>query len=363
MFAKQTSWSASLVVALVGSSVIAHADPEAAPEEPATTEVRQPTGTFEIGAGFSSDEGFVAHARVAQSDLFGTGHSLSLDSFITKRRQHFEMDYTTADLGDGIRLGAQLYNDRRQLPGFVRQGSGGGVTLSRQLTPHLRVFGGYRLEHVSAEETPFDSSLIVARGLPPTSGLQGGLISAVRAGIEYNSTDRPDYPTSGTMARVVYEVADRRLGSELSFDRVNASVAHHRPVGPFTLHLGASFSQISGASVPRTERLFLDGASDIRGFAPGSLGPVDMFGNPLGGTTKLVAHAELEVPLSRKLGLSAVGFIDAGGIMDATNTSLGRSVGVGLLWRSPIGPLRFDWAVPLDGAGPPRFLFSLGGPW
>jgi outer membrane protein insertion porin family len=366
MFAKQTSLSASLVVLLVGSSVIAHADPDA-PVEPATAEAHPPiaaatvppTGSFEIGAGFSSDEGFLARARVAQSNLFGTGHSLSLDGSLSKRRQHFELDYTTADLGDGVQLGAQLYNDRRQLPGFVRQASGGGVTLSRQLTPHLRVFGGYRLEHVAAD----DGTLVLARGLPASSELQGGLISSVRVGIEYNSVDHADAPTSGTLARVTYEVADKRLGSDFSFDRIHAFVAHHRPVGPFTLHLDASLTQLGGMSVPRTERLFLDGSSDIRGFLPGALGPVDAFGRPLGGTTKLVAHAELEAPISRKLGLSVVGFLDAGGIADASGTSLGRSVGVGLLWRSPIGPLRFDWAVPLDGAGPPRFLFSLGGSW
>jgi outer membrane protein insertion porin family len=362
MFAKQTSVSASLVVVLLGSSVVAHADPEA-PVEPATVEARPPTGTFGIGAGFSSDEGFVAHAGVAQPSLFGTGHSLSLDTTISKRRQLFVMDYSTPDLGDGVKLDAQLFNERRQLPGFLRQGAGGSVTLSRQVNPHLRVFAGYRFEQVSAEETPFDTSLVIARGLPPAQDLQGGVISSLRTGVEYDSLDHPEAPTSGTRAGVSYDMADRRLGSDFSFDRVHAWVGHHRPVGPFTLHLDASFTQVSGASVPRTERLFLDGSSDIRGFAPGSLGPVDAYGRPLGGTTKLTAHAELEAPLSRKLGLSAVGFFDAGGIADATGTSLGRSVGVGILWRSPIGPLRFDWAVPLDGAGPPRFLFSIGSGW
>jgi outer membrane protein insertion porin family len=362
MFAKQTSKSASLVVVLLGSSVVARADPEA-PVEPPTAEARQPTGTFEIGAGFSSDEGFVAHARVAQARLFGTGHSLSLDTTITKRRQLFVMDYSTPDLGDGVRLDAQLFNDRRQLPGFLRQGAGGSVTLSRQLTPHLRVFAGYRFEQVSAEETAFDTSLVIARGLNPPPALGGGLISSVRAGVEYSSLDRADAPSSGTTAGAINEIAERRLGSDVSFDRLHAWVGHHRPVGPLTLHLDASFTQVRGASVPRTERLFLDGSSDIRGFAPGSLGPVDAYGRPLGGTTKLTAHAELEAPLSRKLGLSAVGFFDAGGIADAAGASLGRSGGGGRVWRSPIGPLRFDWAVPLDGAGPPRFLFSFGGPW
>src|SRR5438045_1389238 len=101
MFAKQTLSSASLVVVLLGCSVIARADPEA-PEEPAAVEARPPTGTFQIGAGFSSEEGFIARARVAQPSLFGTGHSLSLDASLSKRQQRFSIDYSTPDLGDGL---------------------------------------------------------------------------------------------------------------------------------------------------------------------------------------------------------------------------------------------------------------------
>lgn len=363
MFAKQTPSSASLVVVLLGSSVIARADPEA-PVEPAAVEARPPTGTFQLGAGFSSQDGFIAQARIAQPRLFQTGHSLSLDASISKRRQLFAMDYSTPDLGDGVRLSSQLFSDRRQLPGFIRQGTGGGVTLSRQVSPHLRAFVGFKYELVSAEDTPFDRSQIIARGGPPPApDLTGGLISSLRMGLEYNSLDRPVLPTSGTAAGVTYELADRRIGSDFTFDRLHAWAGHHRPIGPLTLHLSGAFTTIRGVSVPRTERLFLDGASDIRGFAPGSLGPVDVWGDPIGGTTKLTMRAELEAPLVRKLGLSAVGFFDAGGILGATTASLGRSVGFGLIWRSPIGPLRFDWAVPLDGAGPPQFLFSLGGDW
>jgi len=361
MFAKQTIRSASLVVVFLGCSVIAHADPDA-PDEPAAGEVRPTTGTFQIGVGFSSYDGFVGMARVAQPSLFGTGHSLSLDASVSQRRHHFSLDYMTPELGDGIQLSASLFSESRQLPGFVREGNGAGVSLSKRLSPHLRAFGGYRIEHVSSETTPFDGSIIVARGSSPEDH-RSGLISSLHAGLEYNSLDRPDVPTRGTAIGAMYEIADRRLGSDFTFDRVRAWASHHRQIGPLTLHVGGRLESIQGIDVPRTERLFLDGATDIRGFAPGALGSIDAFGNPVGGTTKFTMRAELEAPLVRRIGLSAVGFFDAGGIVDSTHASLGRSVGLGLLWRSPIGPLRFDWAFPLDGAGPPRFLFSIGGGW
>jgi len=360
MFAKQTLSSASLVIVLVGSSVIAQADPT--PGEDDAGEARVPTGRFMIGAGYSSIEGFIARASVAQPDLFRTGHSLSLDATLSARRQLFRLAYSTADLGDGLRLHAELFNERRLLPGFTRQGSGGGLALSQQLSPHLRAFVGYRYEVVRVDE----GEALLARGTPNTSPLVDGTISSVRAGLEYSTLDRLDAPLRGTSIGAMYEIADRRLGSDFNFDRVTAWVSHHRPLGPLTLHLSGSLSQIGsrdGSPVPRSERLFLDGARDIRGFSLGDLDPGGPFGTPVGGTTKITARAELEVPLVRKVGLSAVGFLDAGGIAGETGAALGRSVGVGLLWRSPIGPLRFDWALPLDGAGPPRFLFGFGDRW
>ncbi len=359
MFAKQT-WSASLVVVLVCRSVIAFADPEAE-AEPAAGEARAPTGTFQIGAGYSSIEGFIARARISQSNLFGTGHSLSVDAFLSQRFHRFAVDYRTADLGGGLQLGVELWNERRQLPGFAREGSGGALTLSKRISPHLRIWAGMRAERVAVDE----KSRLLARategGMPAATG---GTISSLRAGFEYSTLDAPVVPLRGTAIGAEYELADPRLGSDFAFDRVRVWASHHRPIGPLTLHLSGSLTQLSGRGgqgVPRSEMLFLDDNQDIRGFTPFMLGSLDGFGTPVGGTTKVLARAELEAPLVRRIGLSAVGFFDAGGIVDAGGTSLGRSVGAGLLWRSPIGPLRFDYAVPLDGAGPPRFLFSIGG--
>jgi outer membrane protein assembly factor BamA len=76
---------------------------------------------------------------------------------------------------------------------------------------------------------------------------------------------------------------------------------------------------------------------------------------------ELLGRAELEAPLIRSVGLSVRTFYDAGGIFDGRGFGhVGSSVGFGLTWRSPIGPLTFDWAYPLDGS-PPRFLFNIGG--
>jgi outer membrane protein insertion porin family len=358
MFAKQIVRSASLVCVLVGSAVTARADP--APAQPATSEVHEPTGVFMVGAGYGPDEGVIFHAGVSQPRLFRTGNSLSLDATLSQRHELFLTRYSTPDLGDGLRLTAELFNDRRQMPGFVRQAVGTSLTLSRQVTPHLQVFAGYQLQYVSME-----GGTVLGRGDTGTSPAwlsSPAKISSVRTGLIYDTLDQHGAPLRGTSVGLVFESADRRLGSDYSFDRIQGWVSSHQPIGPLTLHLSASYSQVTG-DVPMSERLFLDGSSDIRGYRPGEIGPVDALGRPVGGTSKLMGHAELEVPLVRRIGLSAVGFMDAGAIGDSNEVDAAHSVGFGLLWRSPIGPLRFEWALPLDRTGPPRFLFSVGGTW
>jgi len=317
MFAKQTIVSASFVVALAGASGFAHA------EEP---DERPKTGTFQVGAGFSSIEGFVAAARIEQSSLFGTGHMLALDARISRMRQDFGLLYSTPDLGNGLSVSAELFNRQRQLPAFNRIGAGGAFTLQQRFSPNVRAFIGYRYEQVT--------SPISARLTSVTTGLV--------------------YESEATTIGMAYEVSDHRLGSDFNFDRINGWIRHHEPIGPLTLHLGASMTRLMG-DVPQSERLFIDGWTDVRGFRAGAFAP-------LGGTSKWSARAELEVPLIRRIGLSAVGFADAGGIDDSGFSRAGTSVGVGLSWRSPIGPLRFDWAVPLGG-GEPRFLFGIGADW
>ena len=137
--------------------------------------------------------------------------------------------------------------------------------------------------------------------------------------------------------------------------------------------------------VPITERYFVGGINDIRGFRPRTLGPRISFlppGDPssslsqlpLGGNMQLIWNSEIEFPLFARVGISGVVFFDAGnaynledkwctssfsgGASDKTNpcftvpnsliSGIRSSVGFGFRWFSPLGPLRFEWGIPLD---------------
>ncbi len=366
MSAMQTL-SASLVVLVVASPSAAFAQPglevpsdvpagEVHPppdDEPPSKQA--PTGTFAVGVGYRPDDSFIASAGVAQSDLFGTGKALSLDASISQRHQRFAVEYLDpALLGSALQLRATLYHDGRKLPGAWRDGTGASLELSRRVSEHVEVYVGYRFERTQLDlDAP-----VAARGttLPPHA--LDGNIGAMRAGMRYDSLEAPFMPRRGTRFGVQLEAAERDLGSDHSFARLDGWFEHHRPLGPFVLHLGATASAVT-RDAPLTERLHFDGSSDVRGFVPGALGPF-AGGLSLGADTKLTGRAELELPLSRKLGISAVAWLDGGALLSRGREWTAYSQGVGVLWRSPVGPLRFDWAFP-NGDGPARFLFSLGG--
>src|SRR5512135_3517650 len=168
MFAKQTRWSASLVVAL--GPVIAHADPE----PPAAQ--HEATGTFELGAGYDTDYGFGAAARVAQPDLFHSGNALSLSADVSERRQRFDLAFVDPHVGGSdLSLGGDLFNETRMLrPGLWREATGIAATAKVPLGAHWHASVGYRLEDVTA------TTRFSARSLEPLP-MSAGLVSAVTA--------------------------------------------------------------------------------------------------------------------------------------------------------------------------------------
>jgi len=180
----------------------------------------------------------------------------------------------------------------------------------------------------------------------------------VRAGIAYSTLDTPFLPRRGSSVGASIEIADRVFGSQIRYTRADAWAGTHQPLGPFTFHLGGRVSAIGSPDrdgVPTPERLFLDGSRDLPGFLPGGLGP------PVGGNFEALGRAELELPLTH--GLSVVGFYAAGALTDwHGHGGIGQSAGIGLRWRSPIGPIELDLAIPIGSGGSgPGFVLGLGG--
>ncbi len=215
--------------------------------------------------------------------------------------------------------------------------------------------------------------------------------SLVGYSLIWDDLDNRKDPSSGLYANLHQDVAG--LGGESQFVRETFDGRYYYPINDDLvglLHLQGG--QISGFGSESGNLSIINnfnlGPTLVRGFAPGGLGPRDISDpnnistNALGGTTYMGASAELQFPMfgtPKELGLKGAVFFDAGtlyGFSDKTDFSnllgysycpgpsvtpitqpsclivdnermIRSSVGVSLLWASPIGPLRFDFAFPV----------------
>lgn len=368
----------------------------------------RPTGTFQVGAGFSSVENFIAQAQISQNNLFGRGQTLSLQAQLSSLRQLFMIRFVEPYFFDSRWTFAfDLYNQSRVASTFSRNSTGGDLTWGYPLTYEARVFLTYKLEdvEVSSGRSTFLSlgAASVKDDGEDIAGLfKDGITSSLRGSISYDSRDNRLFPTRGYYHDAFVEVADEYTGSEIAFVRWGGFSRYYRPiVGPFVLKLNAEVGVVTSRDplgVPISERYLLGGINDVRGFRPRTLGPrisaaklpdESQSGVALGGNLQLIWNSEIEFPLFRQVGISGVVFFDAGNAYnlesrycnenkasrlsakespcfdfpDSVVEGLRRSVGFGFRWFSPIGPLRFEWGIPLDRQAneePLVFEFTIG---
>ncbi len=173
-------------------------------------------------------------------------------------------------------------------------------------------------------------------------------------GIHWSRTrsNDPTYPTRGWRLGLAVRGTLEGLVSDTSFAQVDANARLILPLGK-----GRVISRARAAStwvedfgkLPATLRFFAGGDNSVRGFDYESLGPENDGGEVLGGKHLLTASVEYDYPVFEQY--SAAVFYDIGNAFNASQFRLHDSVGVGARWRSPIGPVRLDFAMPLDEGG------------
>ncbi len=130
-----------------------------------------------------------------------------------------------------------------------------------------------------------------------------------------------------------------------------------------------------GQPLPFFKRFYAGGVGSVRGYQQSSLGPQDIYGNATGGKRKIVGNLELFYPILKgDKSVRGSVFVDAGQIYDngfglpaitpkSDLQGFRYSAGVGLAWNSPIGPLKFSYAFPLNEKALDRiqhFQFQVG---
>jgi outer membrane protein insertion porin family len=372
----------------------------------------RPTGTFQIGAGFSSVENFIAQAQISQNNLFGRGQTLALQAQLSSLRQLFLLRFIEPwFLDTQWTFGFDLYNQSRGFGTFFRNSSGGQLTWGYPLSYEARAFLIYKLEDVSITTGSGGIANLGATQAPIAATsvanlFRGGVTSSLRASLQWDSRNNRLFPSGGWYDTVFVEIASQYTGSQNKFLRWGGFLRHYRELwGPFVLHANAEIGVTTSTDplgVPISERYLVGGIFDIRGYAPRSLGPLlltqppgdvgQTLGQlPLGGNLQVIWNSEIEFPLFKKIGISGVVFYDMGNAynledrycsglqrknsvvsikfdpcfrpLESLTSGLRKSVGFGFRWFSPIGPLRFEWGIPLDAQpneDPLVFEFTIG---
>lgn len=160
-----------------------------------------------------------------------------------------------------------------------------------------------------------------------------------------------------------FKGASQHIASDTSFFQAQGSIKTITPLGDTNRiilrgQLGSTWSQ-GFNELPSSLRFFAGGTQSVRGYRFQSLGPADADGNIIGGRYLMTGSIELEHSFNTQWGVAV--FYDAGNAFDNLDDKLERGSGLGFRWRSPIGPVRFDYASAISRDGKPwRIQINIG---
>lgn len=338
------------------------------------TVAEKSTGEISVGAGFSTSDGPLADFRLRERNFLGKGQDVTLAATIAGQRTEFDLGITEPyfldrDLSAGVDL-FHITRDQQDESSFDQRRTGAGVRLGYPLSEHWRQTLRYRVEQNEITNVDSDASRII-------QDQEGERItSALSQRLTYEDLDSRIFPTDGVSAWLDAEVAG--LGGDAEYVSGKLGGSYYYPVAKgWVFNLLGEVGTISGwgdeSDVRINERYFL-GGNTMRGFAKSGIGPRDLLtDDALGGNHFYRSTAELSFPIGfpEEMGVAGHAFGDMGSLwgIDATDpniideSSLRASAGLGLSWRSPMGPVRIDLAAPLlkeDYDEKEVFRFSFG---
>ncbi|MDO3379560.1 outer membrane protein assembly factor BamA [Geoalkalibacter halelectricus] len=322
----------------------------------------RPTGSFSIGAGYSSVDGMLFQGALQQDNFLGRGLRMDLSAALGGRSTTYRFGMTDPYFLDkDLTLGFDLYRTDREWPSFSEKRTGGNLKLGVPLSDDVRAFFLYRLE----EKDIYDVAPTASRFVREQMGTS--TLSSLTSLVRRDTTDYRLDPTRGAVSEASVEFAG--LGGDQQFLKYIASHRHYFPFKwdtYFSAHGQVGYVHgWGGKDVPIEERFFLGGINSLRGFKSRRVGPRD--GDDfIGGEKSAYGNLEYIFPLVRDVGLKGVVFFDAGNTWRENEdyfSDIRYNTGAGIRWFSPLGPLRLEWGYnlnPRDDEERTEWQFSIG---
>lgn len=330
----------------------------------------RPPGSVTFSAGYGGFEKFAVAFQYANSNFGGLGRKFSLDALLSSRSQRFNMSFTEPWLFDKRMSGTfNIYRWDLDYDEYTRERVGGALGYGFLLGIDQWTWGTIRYSYDNSEVTdivPWSSTLI--------QDMAGSIVSSgVQVGIERNSQDRPWYTTRGSVNAIGAEFTGGPLGGDTAYNKYTLSSTWYVPLMWGTVLVGSGqlgyVTQRSGGRLPLYEKFRLGGIDSIRGYEWGTVSPLDpQTIDEIGGDKMWLYKAEFRFPLMKDEGIRGLVFFDAGNAFlkgDSWTDGAARSVGFGVRWLSPMGPLRLEYGIKLnERPNDPdngRFEFKVGG--
>jgi outer membrane protein insertion porin family len=338
----------------------------------------RPTGAVQAGAGYSSTEKLVLQASFSQQNLFGTGNAMTFEINTSRATRTFAITHVDPYINDeGVSRSIELF-DRKSDLARLNLGSvdlrttGGSVRYGVPFTELDRVFFGLGYEGTTIRLTDL-SPIRYVDYVNKFGEFSQAVLGTV--GWSRDSRDNLLVPNRGRYQRAFAEVG--LPGLDLQYYRLTYQYQQFQPLfANITLAFNGELgygNSYGGKPYPVFKNFYVGGIGSVRGFESGTLGPRQLFadgtpGDPLGGTRRINGSLEALVPLpGADRTLRGTAFIDGGWVWgDDQKVNLGDirySVGLGIAWISPIGPLKLSYAFPIK-TEPfdrlQRFQFQIG---
>ena len=333
------------------------------------------TGNMTFGAGYSSTEKMLLQVALNEPNFLGTGNTFGIEVNTGQTQRTASVSYVDPYFTqDGVSLGTDVYSRtfnayNSGLGDYRIRSAGGGLRLGIPYTELDRISFGLVFEQNQIK--------------PGTNGLPQRYIDYVNQfgttsdawlatlGWSRDSRDSGIAPTRGAIQRLNVDVTFP--GQDLSYYRATYQHAWYTPLTKdYTFSLSADVGYgrgLSGKPYPVFKNFYAGGINSVRGFGSNSLGPRDVKdNNPLGGTASFAASAEILFPLpgtGNDKTVRAFLFADAGNVFDNRIDfgELRYSVGAGINWLSPVGPLKLSLGYPVKrkpGDDTQRVQFEIG---
>ncbi len=325
----------------------------------------KPTGRVGGGLGYSTYESVYLAADISESNLFGKGYHLGLNGAFSGRKTSFVLSFKNPHINDTeLGFGANVHHRLEDFNDYEKTSTGGSANFFYPVGEYSRVNWGYTSEYYVLSNISEDASDSVKED----EGTH--FLSKASGSFTRDTRDSYQYTTSGTVTSVAMLFGGGPLGGTDDFVKYLGTFESYTPAFEEVVFYakfwgGYVHKNFGGSTIPTAQRFKIGGLGTVRGYSQYAITPLDDDDAAEGGDKAFYLNFEFKRMLSKEYGIGSLVFFDAGNSWKEDETfmssperegksptlGLYKSVGAGLNWYSPMGPVGFVYGYGIDQIG------------